>query len=137
MNSIAEKLNEIESRSAPENLVFLRPHGAIVALCKIMETRKVREDIAKVVAESIRESTAGIDQLLWTVPQARSFFRKMIVEYLDTAEQNEPDLLGGFLRHFQSKPMPNALRSRLSIHLHENSEGLSSALDIWSELHRL
>ena len=83
------------------------------------------------------EASDGIDKLLWTVPQSRSYFRKMIVRYLSETKADDPELIDGFLRYFQDQRMPNALRNTLSIHLHENSTGLTSAFEIWSKLRRL
>ena len=133
---LVSTLKRIETRCAPENMVFLRPNGAITALIGIMESKKVDIDVANALIEDIELSIDDVDRLLWTVPQSRSFFRKMIVHYLNESQQDD-DLLEGFLKYFQKKPMPNSLKNKLSIHLSENSTGLDSALKIWSKLHCL
>jgi hypothetical protein len=135
--NLKEKLSEIETRQGPEHSMFLRPHGAVVALSRIMESNVLPEDMVSELLESIKESSDDIDNLLWTVPQSRSFFRKMIVEYLNMVDPNDPKILDGFLCHFQEIPMPKGLRNTLAIHLHENSAGLASAFEIWSKLRRL
>jgi hypothetical protein len=134
MNHITQKLSEIESRPAPENLVFLRPNGALTALLRISEHRDVSIKELNELVEDIHDSQDNINKLLWTVPQARSFFRKMIVGYLNESQTGDWE---EFLRYFQGKPMTAALKNTLSIHLHENSTGLVSAFNIWSKLHSL
>lgn len=134
--TLVEKLDEIAVRTSHENMVFLRPRGAIVALSKIMERKEVSPSVVQKLLEDIHDSLDEIDNLLWTVPQSRSLFRKLIVQYLNENQHND-DLLEGFLRYFQEKPMTNELKNKLAVHLSENSLGLDSALTIWSKLHRL
>lgn len=135
--NLKEKLSEIETRQGPEHSMFLRPHGAVVALSRIMESKDLPEDMVSELLEGIQGATDDIDNLLWTVPQSRSYFRKMIVSYLNESKADDPELVEGFLRYFQNRQIPRALKNTLAIHLHENSAGLTQAFAIWSKLRLL
>ena len=94
----------------------------------------------------VRNATAAIakygnavDQLMTTAPQAASAFQGLFTTYINKkiVSGNLSNLLRGFMDYFESRPMTDSMRQKLSQHLQANKEGLVGAFTIWTELYKL
>ena len=81
----------------------------------------------------------AVDQLMTTAPQAASAFQGLFTTYINKkiVSGDLSNLLQGFMDYFESRPMTDSMRNKLTQHLQANKEGLVGAFTIWVELYKL
>jgi hypothetical protein len=87
----------------------------------------------------IKKYGPAVDQLLTTAPQAASTFRGLFTTYINKkiVAGDLNNLVDGFMEYFNSRPMTDAMRTKLTQHLEANKEGLVGAFTIWASLYQL
>ena len=90
-------------------------------------------------AEAITKYGPAVDQLLSTAPQAASAFSTLFTVYINKriVSRNLKDLYKGFFEFFNSRPMTESMRAKLTQHFEENKEGVYGAFVIWTALYNL
>jgi len=81
----------------------------------------------------------AVDQLMSSAPQAASAFQSLFTTYINKriVSRNLNNLLNGFMEYFDSRPMTNAMRQKLTDHFNANKEGLVGVFTIWAALYKL
>lgn len=100
---------------------------------------KLNNSLVKNAQSSIAKYGQSVDQLLNTAPQAASTFRGLFTTYINKkiVAGDLNNLVDGFMKYFNSRPMTDAMRAKLTQHLQENKEGLVGAFTIWAALYQL
>lgn len=100
---------------------------------------KLDNKLVKNAQSSIAKYGQSVDQLLNTAPQAASTFRGLFTTYINKkiVAGDLNNLVDGFMKYFNSRPMTDAMRAKLTQHLQENKEGLVGAFTIWAALYQL
>ena len=100
---------------------------------------KVDPALVKNAQNAIRKYGDAVDQLMSTAPQAASSFQSLFTTYINKkiVSRNLNDLVDGFYQYFQSRPMTESMRNKLTQHFQANKEGVLGAFVIWTELYKL
>ena len=74
-----------------------------------------------------------------TAPQAANTFQTLFTTYINKkiVSKNLDNLLGGFMEYFNSRPMTEKMREKLTQHFQSNKQGLIGAFAIWIALYNL
>lgn len=108
---------------------------------KMPMTPKLNIDTSLVSDAQSAINTYGpaVDELMTTAPQAANTFQQLFTTYINKriVSKDLNNLVDGFYKYFESRPMTETMRTKLSQHLEKNSEGVIGAFTIWSELYKL
>lgn len=88
---------------------------------------------------AIKKYGPAVDKMLSSTPQAASAFVNLFTVYINRriVSRNLNDLYKGFMEFFESRPMTQSMKEKLTKHFQENQEGLLGAFTIWAELYKL
>lgn len=107
---------------------------------KMPITPKLKIDSAYVqnANSAIAKYGQAVDQLM-NAPQAASSFQSLFTTYINKkiVAKNLNNLVDGFMEYFNSRPMTDKMREKLTQHLQANKEGLVGAFTIWVEIYKL
>lgn len=100
---------------------------------------KVDPNLAKNANAAITKYGPAVDQLMSSAPQAASAFQSLFTTYINKkiVSKNLNNLVDGFYQYFESRPMTDSMRKKLTQHLEANREGVVGAFTIWVELYKL
>jgi len=100
---------------------------------------KIDSALVRNAQTAIRKYGKAVDQLMSTAPQSASAFQTLFTTYINKkiVSKNLNDLVKGFYEYFQSRPMTDSMRNKLTQHLEQNKEGVIGAFAIWSALYQL
>jgi hypothetical protein len=100
---------------------------------------KISSKLVNKAQSDIKKYGPAVDQLLTTAPQAASTFRGLFTTYINKkiVAGDLNNLVDGFMEYFNSRPMTDAMRTKLTQHLEANKEGLVGAFTIWASLYQL
>ncbi len=108
---------------------------------KMPNTPKLTLDnkLVKDAQAAVSKYGPAVDELLNTAPQAAATFRGLFTTYINKkiVAGNLNNLVDGFMEYFNSKPMTDAMKAKLTQHLQNNKEGLVGAFTIWIALYNL
>ena len=88
---------------------------------------------------SISKYGKAVDQLMSTAPQSASAFQQLFTTYINKkiVTKDLSNLVDGFYQYFQSRPMTDSMRNKLSQHLEANKAGVMGAFAIWIAIYNL
>jgi len=111
----------------------------VPAKMPITPSLKIDNSLVKNAKSAIDKYGRAVDQLMSTAPQAASAFQSLFTTYINKriVSKNLNDLVDGFMEYFNSRPMTDSMRTKLSQHLQANQAGLVGAFTIWVELYKL
>ena len=111
----------------------------VPAKMPITPSLKIDNSLVKNAKSAIDKYGRAVDQLMSTAPQAASAFQSLFTTYINKriVSKNLNDLVDGFMEYFNSRPMTDSMRNKLSQHLQANQTGLVGAFTIWVELYKL
>lgn len=100
---------------------------------------KLDNKLVKNAQSSIAKYGQSVDKLLTTAPQAAATFRGLFTTYINKkiVAGDLNNLVDGFMEYFNSRPMTDSMRTKLTQHLQQNKEGLVGAFTIWVALYQL
>lgn len=100
---------------------------------------KIDANLVKNAQNAIKKYGKAVDQLMSTAPQAASSFQSLFTTYINKriVARNLNDLVDGFMEYFNSRPMTDSMRNKLTQHLQANQAGLVGAFTIWVEIYKL
>lgn len=100
---------------------------------------KISSRLVNKANSDIKKYGPAVDQLLTTAPQAASTFRGLFTTYINKkiVAGDLNNLVDGFMEYFNSRPMTDSMRAKLTQHLEANKEGLVGAFTIWASLYQL
>lgn len=96
-------------------------------------------NLVKKAQSAISKYGQSVDQLLNNAPQASATFRGLFTTYINKkiVAGDLNNLVDGFMEYFNSRPMTDTMRAKLTQHLEQNKEGLVGAFTIWAALYEL
>jgi hypothetical protein len=102
-------------------------------------TIKLDGNLVKDVQSSISKYGSAVDQLMDTSPQARNTFNQLFTTYINKriVSGDLTNLVNGFTKYFQSRPMSDYMAFKISDHLQQNKNGLIGAFTIWVAIYKL
>lgn len=105
----------------------------------ITPTVKVDASLLKKAKSEITKYGQAVEKLMSTAPQARNTFNQLFTVYINKkiVSGDLNNLLDGFMEFFNSRPMTDAMRNKLTQHLKENKAGLVGAFSIWIAIYNL
>lgn len=111
----------------------------VPAKMPITPSLKVDNKLVRAAQSAITKYGPAVDKLLSTSPQAASGFQSLFTTYINKriVARNLQNLLDGFIEYFNSRPMTDSMRNKLTQHFQENKEGLIGAFTIWIALYNL
>ena len=100
---------------------------------------KISSKLVNKAQSDIKKYGPAVDQLLTTAPQAASTFRGLFTTYINKkiVAGDLNNLVDGFMEYFNSRPMTDAMKAKLTQHLEANKAGLVGAFTIWASLYQL
>ena len=100
---------------------------------------KISSKLVNKAQSDIKKYGPAVDQLLNTAPQAATTFRGLFTTYINKkiVAGDLNNLVDGFMEYFNSRPMTDAMRAKLTQHLEANKAGLVGAFTIWASLYQL
>ena len=100
---------------------------------------KISSKLVNKAQSDIKKYGPAVDQLLNTAPQASTTFRGLFTTYINKkiVAGDLNNLVDGFMEYFNSRPMTDAMRAKLTQHLEANKAGLVGAFTIWVSLYQL
>ena len=100
---------------------------------------KISSKLVNKAQSDIKKYGPAVDQLLNTAPQASTTFRGLFTTYINKkiVAGDLNNLVDGFMEYFNSRPMTDAMRAKLTQHLEANKAGLLGAFTIWASLYQL
>ena len=100
---------------------------------------KLDNKLVKNAQSTITKYGQSVDQLLTTAPQAAATFRGLFTTYINKkiVAGDLNNLVDGFMEYFNSRPMTDSMRAKLTKHLQDNKQGLVGAFTIWVALYQL
>lgn len=100
---------------------------------------KVSSRLVNKANSDIKKYGPAVDQLLTTAPQAAATFRGLFTTYINKkiVAGDLNNLVDGFMEYFNSRPMTDSMRAKLTQHLEANKAGLVGAFTIWASLYQL
>lgn len=111
----------------------------VPAKMPITPNLKINNTLVKNAKNAVAKYGDAVDQLMSTAPQAASAFQSLFTTYINKriVARNLNDLVAGFMQYFESRPMTDSMRNKLTQHLQTNKAGLVGAFTIWAELYKL
>lgn len=111
----------------------------VPAKMPITPVLKIDNRLVRNAQNAIAKYGEAVDQLMSTAPQSASAFQMLFTTYINKkiVARNLNNLVDGFMQYFQSRPMTDSMRNKLTQHLEQNKEGLVGAFVIWSEIYKL
>ena len=100
---------------------------------------KISSKLVNKAQSDIKKYGPAVEQLLTTAPQAATTFRGLFTTYINKkiVAGDLNNLVDGFMEYFNSRPMTDAMRTKLTQHLQTNKAGLVGAFTIWASLYQL
>ena len=100
---------------------------------------KISSKLVNKAQSDIKKYGPAVDQLLTTAPQAATTFRGLFTTYINKkiVAGDLNNLVDGFMEYFNSRPMTDAMKAKLTQHLEANKAGLVGAFTIWVSLYQL
>ena len=100
---------------------------------------KISSKLVNKAQSDIKKYGPAVDQLLNTAPQAATTFRGLFTTYINKkiVAGDLNNLVDGFMEYFNSRPMTDVMRAKLTQHLEANKAGLVGAFTIWASLYQL
>lgn len=100
---------------------------------------KLNNSLVRNAKNAIAKYGDAVDQLMSTAPQSASAFQSLFTTYINKkiVSKNLNNLVDGFMQYFESRPMTDSMRNKLTQHLQSNQAGLVGAFTIWVELYKL
>lgn len=100
---------------------------------------KISSKLVNQAQSDITKYGTAVDQLLTTAPQAATTFRGLFTTYINKkiVAGDLNNLVDGFMEYFGTRPMTDAMRTKLTQHLEANKAGLIGAFTIWASLYQL
>lgn len=100
---------------------------------------KIDSKLVQAVKNNITKYGPSVDSLMKDSPQSSSAFQQLFTTYINKkiVSGNLSNLLKGFMDYFNSRPMTDSMRAKLTQHLENNKEGLLGAFAIWISLYNL
>jgi hypothetical protein len=100
---------------------------------------KISSKLVNKAQSDIKKYGPAVDQLLTTAPQAATTFRGLFTTYINKkiVAGDLNNLVDGFMEYFNSRPMTDAMKAKLTQHLEANKAGLVGAFTIWASLYQL
>jgi hypothetical protein len=100
---------------------------------------KISSKLVNQAQSNINKYGPAVDKLLTTAPQAATTFRGLFTTYINKkiVAGDLNNLVDGFMEYFNSRPMTDVMRTKLTQHLEANKEGLIGAFTIWVSLYQL
>jgi len=115
--------------------------GVAIVPAKMPITPKLKIDnnLINQAKSEVAKYGNDVDRLLATAPQARNSFVQLFTTYINKkiVEGNLSNLVKGFYDYFNSRPMTEPMRKKLTQHLQENQKGVLGAFAIWIALYNL
>lgn len=111
----------------------------VPAKMPITPNLKVDAGLVRNANQAIAEYGKAVDQLMTTAPQSASAFQSLFTTYINKkiVSKDLNDLVDGFMQYFQSRPMTDSMRNKLTQHIQANQEGVVGAFTIWAALYKL
>jgi hypothetical protein len=111
----------------------------VPAKMPITPNLKIDQSLVKNAQSAINKYGQAVDTLMTTAPQAASAFQTLFTTYINKriVSKNLKDLYIGFMEYFESRPMTDSMRTKLSQHLEQNKDGVVGAFAIWVALYNL
>ena len=105
----------------------------------ITPTVKVDASLLKKAKSEIAKYGQAVEKLMSTAPQARNTFNQLFTVYINKkiVSGDLNNLLDGFMEFFNSRPMTDSMRNKITQHLKENKAGLVGAFSIWIAIYNL
>jgi hypothetical protein len=100
---------------------------------------KIDNTLLKTAQSTIAKYGPAVDQLMNTAPQAASAFQMLFTTYINKriVSKNLNNLVDGFMEYFNSRPMTEKMREKLTQHFQANKNGLIGAFSIWIAIYNL
>jgi len=100
---------------------------------------KIDNKLISAAKNEIAKYGEDVDRLLDTAPQARNTFVQLFTTYINKkiVEGNLSNLVKSFYEYFNSRPMTDPMRKKLTQHFQENQKGVLGAFAIWIALYNL
>lgn len=100
---------------------------------------KIDPKLVNELRSSISKYGNQIHQLMNTAPQARNTFNQLFTTYINRKIINGDlsNLIDDFMGYFESRPMTDSMRAKLSQHLKDNQEGVLGIFKIWIDIYNL
>ena len=111
----------------------------VPAKMPVTPTLKISAGLVKEANAAIAKYGKAVDQLMSTAPQAASAFANLFTVYINKkiVSKNLNNLIDGFYEFFQSRPMTDSMRNKLTQHLEANKQGVLGAFTIWIAIYKL
>lgn len=111
----------------------------VPAKMPITPNLKIDQNLITSAQSAIAKYGQDVDQLMNSAPQSASAFQNLFTTYINKriVSKNLKDLYKGFFEYFDSRPMTDSMRTKLSQHLEQNKEGVLGAFAIWVALYNL
>lgn len=99
----------------------------------------IDSSLLKNAKSTIAKYGQAVDQLMNTAPQASNAFQMLFTTYINKriVSKDLNNLVDGFMEYFNSRPMTDKMRQKLTQHFQANKEGLIGAFSIWIALYNL
>lgn len=100
---------------------------------------KIDQSLVSSAKQTISQYSDAVEQMLNTAPQARGTFNQLFTTYINKkiVAGNLNNLVKDFMSYFNSRPMTDSMRAKLSDHFKANKEGLVGIFSIWIALYNL
>jgi len=100
---------------------------------------KIDTALLKKAKSEITKYGQAVEKLMSTAPQARNTFNQLFTVYINKkiVSGDLNNLLDGFMEFFNSRPMTDSMRNKITQHLQENKAGLVGAFSIWIAIYNL
>lgn len=108
---------------------------------KMPITPKLQLDanLVKNVQNALNMFGPVVDKMMNAAPQARATFNTLFTVYINKkiVSGDLNNLVDGFLKFVQERPMTDAMKEKILDHFENNTEGLVGAFTIWAEMYKL
>jgi len=111
----------------------------VPAKMPITPNLKINAGIVNKAKATISKYGPAVDKLMSTAPQAANTFQMLFTTFINKkiVAKNLDNLYGDFIEYFNSRPMTEKMREKLTQHFQANKEGLVGAFSIWIALYNL
>ena len=111
----------------------------VPAKMPVTPSLKISAGLVKEANTAIAKYGKAVDQLMSTAPQAANAFANLFTVYINKkiVSRNLNNLIDGFYEFFQSRPMTDSMRNKLTQHLEANKQGVLGAFTIWIAIYKL
>ena len=108
---------------------------------KMPITPKLQLDVnlVKNVQNALNMFGPVVDKMMNAAPQSRATFNTLFTVYINKkiVSGDLNNLVDGFLKFVQERPMTDAMKEKILDHFENNTEGLVGAFTIWAEMYKL